>query len=112
MGEIEQGQSEGATLALGGKRVMTETGGCYLEPTVYDNVGHGMRIAQEEIFGPVLSTITFSDEAEALPIANNSPFGLAAAVWTPDINPAHRAARQLPAGRGWVYYWEDRKGVL
>src|SRR3546814_5281420 len=66
MGEIEQGQSEGATLALGGKRVMTETGGCYLEPTVFDNVGHGMRIAQEEIFGPVLSTITFTDEAEAL----------------------------------------------
>jgi len=106
LGYIAQGQDEGATLALGGRRVLTETGGCYIEPTVFDDVGHGMTIAREEIFGPVLSTIAFTDEAEALRIANDSPFGLAAGIWTRDITRAHRVARKLRAGSVWVNYWD------
>jgi gamma-glutamyl-gamma-aminobutyraldehyde dehydrogenase/4-guanidinobutyraldehyde dehydrogenase/NAD-dependent aldehyde dehydrogenase len=95
---IESGRGEGARLALGGQRVRVDTGGCYIEPTVFDAVTAGMRIAREEIFGPVLSTITFKDMDEALRLGNNTSYGLAAAVWTRDITVAHRAARALRAG--------------
>jgi acyl-CoA reductase-like NAD-dependent aldehyde dehydrogenase len=95
---IESGSREGARLALGGARVRTETGGCYIEPTVFDRVGPQMRIAREEIFGPVLATLSFRDPGEALRLANDVAYGLAAAVWTADLNLAHRAARALRAG--------------
>ena len=95
---IEAGNQEGAHLALGGKRVRADTGGCYVEPTVFDGVTQRMRIAREEIFGPVLSIIEFDELEQALQIANDVSYGLAAAVWTGDLKSAHRAARALRAG--------------
>lgn len=103
---IEKGVAEGATLALGGKRADVVTGGCYIEPTIFDGVRHGQTISREEIFGPVLSVIAFDSEEEALRIANDSDFGLAAAVWTRDISKAHRVTRKLRAGSVWVNYWD------
>ncbi len=95
---IEAGRQDGARLALGGSRVRAGTGGCYIEPTVFDGVTARMRIAREEIFGPVLSTLSFRDLAQALEIANDVSYGLAAAIWTRDLKVAHRAARALRAG--------------
>lgn len=99
---IAEGEKCGAQLKLGGKRARTESGGYFIEPTVFDGVSNDMVIAQEEIFGPVLSTITFSDPDEAVKIGNDTIYGLAAAVWTRDITKAHRAARALRAGTVWV----------
>jgi acyl-CoA reductase-like NAD-dependent aldehyde dehydrogenase len=95
---IASGRSEGARLALGGQRVRRESGGCYIEPTVFDGVRQSMRIAREEIFGPVLATLSFRDLDEALRLANDVSYGLAAAIWTRDLRDAHRAARALRAG--------------
>ena len=102
LGYISTGQEEGANLRLGGQRVRSESGGFFIEPTVFDGVNNRMRIAQEEIFGPVLSTITFKDVDEAIKLGNETCFGLAAAVWTRDITIAHRTARALRAGTVWV----------
>jgi gamma-glutamyl-gamma-aminobutyraldehyde dehydrogenase len=106
LGFIARGQEEGAKLALGGARVMQETGGFYIEPTVFDDVAPGMTISREEIFGPVLSAIAFDSEDEAVRIANDSAYGLAAGFWTKDLNRAHRVARKLRAGSVWVNYWD------
>ena len=98
LGYIDSGREEGAHLAFGGRRVREDTGGCYVEPTVFDGVQPQMRIAREEIFGPVLSVIGFATLEEAVRIGNASRYGLAAAVWTRDLTAAHRAARALRAG--------------
>ena len=103
---IGSGQAEGAKLALGGQRVLADTGGVYIEPTVFDEVAPGMKISREEIFGPVLAAIAFDSEDEALRIANDSQYGLAAGLWTRDLNRAHRVARKLRAGSVWVNYWD------
>jgi acyl-CoA reductase-like NAD-dependent aldehyde dehydrogenase len=102
LGYIEAGRAEGASIELGGKRVMTESGGCYIEPTIFSNVDNSMKIAQEEIFGPVLSTITFKNVDEAVAIANDTIYGLAGALWTRDVSTAHKVARQIKAGVVWV----------
>jgi 4-guanidinobutyraldehyde dehydrogenase / NAD-dependent aldehyde dehydrogenase len=103
---IEKGLLEGAALALGGHRVLAETGGYYLEPTVFDNVGQHAAIAREEIFGPVLAAIAFDSEEDGLRIANDSIYGLAAGIWTRDLSRAHRLSRALRAGSVWVNYWD------
>ena len=100
---IETGSREGGTLIAGGHRTDIGTGkGYFIEPTVFADVTPSMTIAREEIFGPVLAAIEFSGEDEAVAIANQSPYGLAAAVWTRDIGKAHRVARRVQAGTVWV----------
>ena len=100
------GQTEGATLVEGGQRVMQDTGGLFVQPTVFDGVSNGMRIASEEIFGPVLSVIGFDTAEEAVAIANDSIYGLAAAVWTSNINTAHKVAKALRAGSVWINHYD------
>jgi len=107
LGYIEAGKKEGAELKMGGKRARAETGGYYVEPTVFDKVDNRMKIAREEIFGPVLSTISFKDPEEAVRIGNDTIYGLAAAVWTRDINTAHRTAKALRAGVVWVNCFDE-----
>jgi acyl-CoA reductase-like NAD-dependent aldehyde dehydrogenase len=92
------GEEEGASLMFGGSQVMQDTGGCYFEPTIFDGVNNNMRIAREEIFGPVLSVIGFKDPEEAVAIANDSIYGLAGAVWSNNINIAHKVARAVRVG--------------
>jgi aldehyde dehydrogenase (NAD+) len=101
---IEIAKNDGAKLLLGGgPATRPECGkGWFVEPTIFGEVKNDMRIAQEEVFGPVLSIIRFSDEAEAVRIANDVRFGLAAAVWTRDIGRAIRMSEKLQAGTVWV----------
>jgi len=98
LGYIQIGRDEGARLVLGGRQALEETGGYFTEPTVFDDVGNQMRIAREEIFGPVLSTITFESEEEGVRLANDTNYGLAASLYTDNVHTAHRVARALKAG--------------
>jgi len=95
---VDIGQNEGAELLFGGKQVLEETGGHYHEPSIFAGVNNAMRIAQEEIFGPVLSVIPFRTAEQAVQIANDSIFGLAGAVWSDNINTAHKVAEAVRVG--------------
>ena len=99
---VDGGLKEGARLILGGQQLTREQPGYYFEPTIFDGVSNDMTIAREEIFGPVLSTLTFTDVEEAITIANDSPYGLGAALWTRDLTTAHRTARRIRAGTVFV----------
>ncbi len=100
---IEVGKKEGAQLAFGGNRASVNGGkGFFIEPTIFTEVNNEMKIAQEEIFGPVLATLTFNDVEEVVDQANRNPYGLAAAVWTRDVKKAHTLSRQLKAGTVWI----------
>ena len=107
LGYIEAGHGEGARLLAGGRQVRAETGGFYVEPTVFDGVAGHMKIAREEIFGPVLSLIRFKTEEEAVALANDSSYGLQASVWSDNVNRAHRVARALRAGTVHVNQYDE-----
>ena len=95
---VSRAQSEGGHIELGGQRIFETTGGYYMAPTVVSNVTEEMDLAQNEVFGPVLGVMKFSDEADAVRIANSTVFGLAAAVWTSNLSKAHRMVRAIKAG--------------
>jgi len=100
---IEAGKQEGAKLIAGGKQVSLDgSKGFFIEPTIFGDVRNDMKIAQEEIFGPVLSVLKFDDVEEVVAAANRNPYGLAAAVWTSDVKKAHLVSRQLKAGTVWI----------
>ncbi|WZL73023.1 aldehyde dehydrogenase family protein [Clostridiaceae bacterium 35-E11] len=101
---VEIGKKEGATLIYGGQRVEDETlkNGFYIQPTLFTNVTNDMKIAQEEIFGPVLVVIKFREEQEVIDMANHSPYGLVGAVWSKDINRAIRVAKSIDTGTMWI----------
>jgi acyl-CoA reductase-like NAD-dependent aldehyde dehydrogenase len=107
LGYIRSGETQGARLVLGGQQSLQETGGFYVQPTVFDRVGPEMKICREEIFGPVMSVLRFETEAQALALANDSPYGLQASVWSNDIHQAHRVARALRAGTVHVNQYDE-----
>lgn len=104
---IEGGKTEGAKLIAGGDQALAETGGCYVQPTIFDGVKPSMTIAREEIFGPVLAVMSFNEVAEVVREANASVYGLQAGVWTRDLNKAHGVARALRAGTVHVNQYDE-----
>ena len=104
---VESGKAQGASLLYGGEQAMSDSGGCYVQPTIFAGVKPEMKICCEEIFGPVLSVMPFTDAAEVVRQANASIYGLQAAVWTRDINRAHGIARALRAGTVHVNQYDE-----
>lgn len=98
---------EGARLRVGGERALADSGGCYMRPAILDGVDNRMRVAREEIFGPVLAVLECDGLDEAIAIANDTHFGLAASVWTDRVADAHRAARSLRAGTVWINTYDQ-----
>ncbi|WP_431784528.1 aldehyde dehydrogenase [Streptomyces chumphonensis] len=107
LGHVHTALDAGARLRTGGERTLTETGGTYLRPTVFDRVDPDSALAREEVFGPVLSVLAFDDLDEAVALANATDYGLAAGLWTSDLSTAHRVARALRAGTVWVNCYEE-----
>ena len=102
LGYIEKGKSEGASIVAGGKAATVNGKGYFVEATVFDGVKPEMTIAREEIFGPVLAVLPFDSFEEAVHLANQSMYGLAAGIWTRDVSKAHRLARAVKAGTVWI----------
>src|SRR5437870_2730372 len=103
LGYIDAGKKEGAKLIMGGTRVSVDgSKGFFIEPTIFGDVKNDMKIAQEEIFGPVLAMLSFDNVDQVVDLANRNQYGLAAAVWTRDIKKAHTVSRQLRAGTVWI----------
>jgi acyl-CoA reductase-like NAD-dependent aldehyde dehydrogenase len=110
---VEIGEREGARLLVGGRQPDPAPGkGYFYQPTIFDNVQPSSTIAQEEIFGPVLATLTFHDGDELLKIANGTVYGLASAIWTRDIKKAHRLAKALKAGMVWINTYNNYDAVM
>jgi len=107
LGHLDRGLAEGGSLRVGGHRVLAETGGAYLEPTVVTGAAPHNPLVREEIFGPVLAVQVVRDEVEAVRVAGDTPYGLAAALWTSDLGTAHRVSRALRAGTVWVNCYEE-----
>ncbi len=103
---VEDGRAAGASTLVGGSRLQTEQG-CFFQPTVFSSVEPDMKIAREEIFGPVLSVLTFKSLDEAIRLANSTLYGLSAGIWTQDLDKALRAAKDIRAGTIWVNSWLD-----
>jgi gamma-glutamyl-gamma-aminobutyraldehyde dehydrogenase len=95
---VDRGVADGARVAFGGQRVLVETGGSYFGPTILDGVPADSPVATEEIFGPIVAVIPFDTEEQALALANATSYGLAASLWTDDLDAAHRISRLLKAG--------------
>lgn len=104
---IDSALEEGGTLLIGRRPELDDSEGFYAGPTIIDNAHNGMRCVREEIFGPVLSVITFDNEAEVVELANDSDYGLGACVWTDNLRRAHRVAKALHSGLVWVNGWAD-----
>jgi len=107
LARIEAGQAEGARLRLGGRQVRAESGGFYIEPTIFDCPAQDSALVREEIFGPVLAAQRFATEDEAIALANDSAYGLGAGLWTANLGRAHRLSRRLKAGLVWVNCYAD-----
>ncbi|WP_088330917.1 aldehyde dehydrogenase [Lacimicrobium sp. SS2-24] len=104
---INKGQQGGAKLTLGGNAALDTDKGAFVEPTIFTGVDNSMPIAREEIFGPVMSVIPFDDEQHAIAIANDSDYGLGAALWTNSLSRAHKLSRELRAGSVWINNYND-----
>lgn len=107
MSYVDGGQREGARLRLGGERVRKDTGGYFLQPTIFECPSQSLSIVREEIFGPVLAVTMFDTEDEVVRMANDSPYGLGSGLWTANLSRAHRASRRLRAGLVWVNCYMD-----
>jgi gamma-glutamyl-gamma-aminobutyraldehyde dehydrogenase len=107
LGHVERAREQGARLRTGGGRVLPETGGSFLAPTVFDGVAPASELAQREVFGPVLAVLPFEDTDDAIRLARDTEYGLAAAVWTSELRTAHRVSRAVPAGTVWVNCYEE-----
>lgn len=107
MARIAAGQAEGATLRIGGRQLHTDSGGFYIEPTIFDCADASSALMREEIFGPVLAAQRFHTEDEAIALANDSSYGLGAGLWTANLGRAHRLSRRLRAGLVWVNCYAD-----
>jgi gamma-glutamyl-gamma-aminobutyraldehyde dehydrogenase len=103
---IATADRQGARRVLGGERIRTDSGGFFVEPTIFDQVAPDSTLAREEVFGPVLGVMGFSGEDEAIRLANDTVYGLAAGLWTADISRALRSASRLKAGLVWVNGWD------
>lgn len=107
LGYLAAGREAGARCVTGGEQARQDSGGYYVQPTIFDGVTNSMKIAREEIFGPVMSVLRFQSEEEAIALANDTPYGLQASVWSHDLNRAHRVSRALRAGTVHVNQYDE-----